>query len=173
MALDITNFRSNFDGGARPNLFEVTITDFGVAGGQNFLVKGASLPASTVASIDVPFRGRIIKVAGDRTFEDWTVTFYNNNDFLIRGAFEDWMQQYLNTHVTNIGEPDQKDYYKNMSVKQLNKADEVVAEYTIYDAFPTNVSAIDLNYDTGDTVEEFEVTFAYNYWKRDADVAGS
>lgn len=188
----ISNFKSALaGGGARPNLFEVSIPTFpsglsAVWGDNrkrdfNFLCKAAALPASNIAPIDVPFRGRILKVAGDRTFDTWTVTIINDEDFLLRNAFEVWMNRISrlssNTGITNPGS-----YMTNAFVYQLGRGYNVGKEsktmstqgalsttkplktYKFYDIFPTNVSAIDLSYDSSDTIEEFTVEFQVQYW---------
>ena len=166
-------------GGARPNLFQVNLTSF--PGGADYdsdefsiLCKAAQLPASNIASIDVPFRGRIFKVAGDRTFDTWTVTVINDNDFKIRTAMEAWMQ-FTGQYADGSGATDPSTYQVNADVVQfarnasaLNKVDTTgLAEakrYRFYGIFPTNISAIDLSYDTGDTIEEFTVEFQVQYW---------
>ena len=174
---NISDFKAGLiGGGARPNLFEVELTTLpdAVTGWDadifRFMCKAAALPAQNIANIDVPFRGRIFKVAGDRTIDTWTVTVINDEDFRIRNAFEDWTQQIANLD-TNIGATDPSAYMTNAKVFQLgrgttksskdsNGTDNVVLkEYEFVDIFPTTVSSIDLSYDTGDTIEEFTVEF--------------
>ena len=186
----LSNFKSRLEGGgARPNLFEVTLPSFPDAAkpfwaeGNNesntkfsFLCKAAQLPASTVASVPVAFRGRELKVAGERTFDPWTVTIINDEDFGLRTSFEAWMNKLskLNdaTGVTNPGS-----YMTNAYVKQLGRgkkkfADEnikggessILRTYKFYDVWPSNVSAIELSYDTTNTVEEFTVEFQVQYF---------
>jgi|TARA_B100000035_G_scaffold86910_1_gene73001 hypothetical protein len=170
-------------GGARPNLFEVTFPQnnvFTFEGGSDsqldstVLVKAAQLPASNVASIDVPFRGRIMKVAGDRTFDTWTVTVINDVDFNLRTTFQNWMQK-IAQYADASGEANPTDYKSTAVVKQLGRLAsdtgttakaglERVYEYTFFGIFPTNISAIDLSYDTADTIEEFTVEFQVDYW---------
>ena len=170
-------------GGARPNLFEVTFPQnnvFTFVGGSDsqldstVLVKAAQLPASNVASIDVPFRGRIMKVAGDRTFDTWTVTVINDVDFNLRTTFQNWMQK-IAQYADGSGEANPTDYKSTAVVKQLSRLAsaegttakaglESVYEYTFFGIFPTNISAIDLSYDTADTIEEFTVEFQVDYW---------
>ena len=161
MAHSIEKIKSTLKGGgARPNLFQVNLTSF--PGGADYdsdefsvLCKAAQLPASNIASIDVPFRGRIFKVAGDRTFDTWTVTVINDNDFKIRTAMEAWMQ-FVGQYADGSGATDlsAKDGQGLSNAKQ----------YKFYGIFPTNISAIDLSYDTGDTIEEFTVEFQVQYW---------
>ena len=172
----ISDFKSALiGGGARPNLFEVELTTLpgGIAwDADNFryMCKAASLPASTIANIDVPFRGRIFKVAGDRTIDVWSVTVINDEDFKLRNAFEDWMNLIAKLD-NNLGATQPEAYMTNAKVFQLGRgstksstsntgeANTVLKEYEMIDIFPTSVSAIDLSYDTGDTIEEFTVEF--------------
>ena len=174
---NISDFKSKLiGGGARPNLFEVELTTLpdGVTGWDadsfQFLCKAAALPAQTIASIDVPFRGRIFKVAGDRTIDTWTVTVINDEDFVLRNGFENWTQQIADL-TTNLGATDPSAYMTNAKVFQLGRGSSkastsssgnenvVLKEYEFIDIFPTSVSAIDLSYDTGDTIEEYTVEF--------------
>ena len=173
----ISDFKSALiGGGARPNLFEVELTTLpdGVEGWDaeifRFMCKGASLPPQTIASIDVPFRGRIFKVAGDRTIDPWTVTIINDEDFRLRSAFENWTQQIADLS-TNLGATDPSAYMTNAKVFQLGRGatvasqtndgdrNAVLKEYEFVDIFPTNISQIDLSYDSSDTLEEFTVEF--------------
>ena len=175
---NISQFKSKLiGGGARPNLFEVELTTLPpsvVADWDaeifTFMCKGANLPEQSIANIDVPFRGRIFKVAGDRTIAPWTITVINDEDFRFRNAFENWTQQIANLD-DNLGTTDPNAYMVNAKVYQLGRGSEkssqnssgdsnvVLKEYEFIDIFPTNVSAIDLSYDTGDTIEEFTVEF--------------
>ena len=162
-------------GGARPNLFEVELTTLpaGLSWDADifrYMCKAASMPASTVANIDVPFRGRIFKVAGDRTIEPWTVTIINDENFRIRNAMEQWVDLIAKLD-TNLGATDPSAYMTNAKVFQLGRgstpnsqtnagdANAVLKEYEFIDIFPTSVSAIDLSYDSSDTIEEFTVDF--------------
>jgi hypothetical protein len=170
MSLNIDEFKSRLtQGGARPNLFRCTITNPGVNAGvpvelTSFMCKGAALPASVIAQIDVPFRGRQLKVAGDRTFENWTATIFAEGTFAVRNSFEQWMNS-INSHVEGVAqELNPSAYQAQILVEQLNRKNEVIKGYTIEGAFPVNVSAIDLSYDTNDTIGEFTVEFAYQYW---------
>ena len=183
MAHTIQDFKSALKrGGARPNLFEVIMTD-NIPGGADFnadeftiLCKAAQLPASNIASIDVPFRGRIFKVAGDRTFDTWSITVINDEDFRIRKAMEAWMQT-IGQYGDGSGSVAPADYMRDVTVNQLkrlpsdlgNPAGEgagldIAATYKFYSIFPTNISAIDLSYATADTIEEFTVEFQVQYW---------
>ena len=165
-------------GGARPNLFEVTIPALpdGIAwDGDTFryMCKAASMPASTIANIDVPFRGRIFKVAGDRTVDVWSVTVINYEDFKLRNAFEEWMDLIAKLD-NNLGATDPSAYMSNAKVFQLGRGsapnsttnagdtNAVLKEYEFIDIFPTTVSSIDLSYDSSDAIEEFTVDFQVN-----------
>lgn len=187
----ITQFKSALQGGgSRPNLFEVRLPSLpaaalGAAWDANtfeFLCKAAALPASNIASIDVPFRGRILKVAGDRTFDTWTVTVINDEDFKIRNAMENWMNG-ISKLDNNSGATEPTQYMTNAEVFQLGRGYDKgrfsdtnnggnanggtatpLKSYKFYDIFPTNISAIDLSYDTSDTIEEFTVEFQVQYW---------
>jgi hypothetical protein len=168
----ITDFKSKLTGGgARPNLFEVELAFPSAVGVDNdtlqkarFLVKAAALPASTVAPIDVPFRGRILKIAGDRTFETWTITVINDVDFSIRSAFEKWMNT-INKMSDATGLTDPADYQADAFVYQLDRDSSVLRSYKFYDVFPTNISTIDLSYETTDTIEEFTVELQVQWWE--------
>lgn len=191
----ITQFKSKLSGGgARPNLFEVNLENFKFATGWDnesfqFLCKAASLPASTIAPIDVPFRGRVLKVAGDRTFDTWSVTVINDENFKLRTAFEQWMNG-ISKLSDNSGATQPISYMGNAVVHQLGRGYDkgvssttnsgsgdgsggkttVTALRTYYfdGIFPTNISAIDLSYDSSDTIEEYTVEFQVQYW-----IAGS
>ena len=168
----ITDFKSKLTGGgARPNLFEVELAfpaDVGVDNDTlqkaRFLVKAAALPASTVAPIDVPFRGRILKIAGDRTFETWTITVINDVDFSIRSAFEKWMNT-INKMNDGTGLTDPEAYQADAYVYQLARDGGILRSYHFYDVFPTNISTIDLSYETTDTIEEFTVELQVQWWE--------
>ena len=172
----ISNFKSQLiGGGARPNLFEVELTTLptGIAWpADNFryMCKAAQLPASVIANIDIPFRGRIFKVAGDRTIEPWSITVINDEDFRIRKAMEEWVDRIAKLE-NNLGATNPSAYMVNAKVFQLGRGatpssknnagdrNAVLREYEFIDIFPTNVSSIDLSYDSSDTIEEFVVDF--------------
>ena len=169
-------------GGARPNLFEVELTTLPAGIGWNssdfsYMCKAATLPASNIANIDIPFRGRIFKVAGDRTIDPWTVTIINDENFNLRNAFEEWADLIASLE-RNMGATDPEAYMVNAKVYQLGRgsspnsqtnagnANSVLKEYEFQDIFPTTVSAIDLSYDSTDAIEEFTVDFqvqSYNF----------
>ena len=172
----ISQFKSQLiGGGARPNLFEVELTTLpaGIAWpADNFryMCKAAQLPASVIANIDIPFRGRIFKVAGDRTIEPWSITIINDEDFRIRKAMEEWVDLIAKLE-NNLGATDPSAYMVNAKVFQLGRGstpssknnagdrNAVLREYEFINIFPTNVSSIDLSYDSSDTIEEFVVDF--------------
>ena len=168
----ISDFKSRLSGGgARPNLFEVELAFPDAVAIANdvlqksrFLVKAAALPASTIAPVEIPFRGRILKVAGDRTFETWTITVLNDTDFSIRSAFEKWMNV-INKMSDATGLVDPEAYQKDATVKQLDRDGSVLRSYKFWDIFPTNISTIDLSYETTDTLEEFTVELQVQWWE--------
>ena len=180
----ISEFKSRLlGGGARPNLFEVELTTLPTsvalpwqAERFGFLCKAAQMPAQTIANIDVPFRGRIFKVAGDRTIENWSITVINDEDFLFRNAFEEWTQQIANLD-DNMGSTSPSSYMVNAKVYQLGRgstqasqnnggdSNVVLKEYEFIDIFPVSVGSIDLSYDSTDTIEEYTVEFAVQSYR--------
>ena len=182
----INDFKNNLRGGVRPNLFNVRInfpqiirSTLGSTRGSgeatletesSYLCRSAALPASTQGLIEVPFRGRFLKIPGDRTFEAWTATFYNTENFNLRTAFELWINA-ANKSDENIGLVNFGDlggtgaYFSDIVVQQKGKTnkDEVLREYKLIGSWPTNVSAINLAYDSNDQIEEFDVEFQYQY----------
>ena len=167
--LGVDDFKSKLKGGgARPNLFNVKMNFPAYALGDaeltSFMCKAAALPASTVGLITVPFRGRQLKIAGDRTFETWSVTVINDTDFSVRDAMERWMNG-INSHNANTGFNDPAEYQTDLSVEQLDKDGIVLKTYNFRSCFPTNIAAIELSYETVDAVEEFTVEFQVQYWE--------
>ena len=168
----ITDFKSKMaGGGARPNLFEVELVfpdpiaiENDVKEKSRFLVKAAQLPASNITTIEVNFRGRILKIAGDRTFDTWTVTVINDVDFAIRSAMEKWMD-FINSMEDATGSQDPAEYQPDAYVHQLDRDGSTLRTYKFHDVFPTNISAIDLSYETVDSVEEFTVEFQVQWWE--------
>jgi len=175
----VSQFKSALiGGGARPNLFQVELASFPTAATGTswdsdkftYMCKSAALPASNIGSIDVPFRGRIFKVAGDRTFDTWTVTIINDEDFKLRNAFEAWMEG-ISKLDNNLGATQPASYMTDATVYQLGRGstpsstsnagsdNSILKVYTFKDIFPTNISQIDLSYDSSDTIEEFTVEF--------------
>lgn len=155
-------------GGARANLFKATITFPGFAGGDTeltqFMCKAAQLPSSVIGQIDVAYRGRQLKMAGDRTYENWSITIINDTGFEVRDAMERW-QNGIATHQSNGGLSNPSDYQTDLSVDQLDKDGSILKTYTFRGAFPVNVSSIDVGNDSADTIEEFTAEFAYQYWE--------
>ena len=170
----ITDFKSKLSGGgARSNLFECELafpTAVNVEGLNDilnkarFLVKAANLPASNVAPIEVPFRGRVLKIAGDRTFDTWTITIINDTDFAIRSAFEKWMNS-INRLSDATGTNNPADYQEDAYVHQLDRDGSTLRTYRFYDVFPTQISQVDLSYETVDTIQEFTVELQVLYYE--------
>lgn len=168
----ISDFKSKLSGGgARPNLFEVVLSfpaaapaDTNVLDKSRFLVKTAALPASNIAPIGVPFRGRILQIAGDRTFDTWTITVINDTDFAIRSAFEKWMNA-INRVSDNTGATNPELYQADAFVYQLDRDGSTLRAYHFYDIFPTNISAIDLSYESGGDIEQFTVELQVQWWE--------
>lgn len=171
----ISAFKAQMQGGgARPNQFRVELTfpafvgSVGAAAGNaaQFLCRSAQLPASTIEDITAAYRGRPVHFAGERTFQPWTISVLNDNNFLIRNVMEKWSNGVLNYTATNgILRP--SDYQVDMSVYQLDRNDNIIKTYKFYDAYPTNVGAIQLAFDQNNAIEEFEVEFVYNYFTTD------
>ena len=171
---NISNFKHQglTYGGARPSLFEVYLTiptfvaaETGSDTKFRFTCRGAQLPAATVGTIEVGYFGRTIKLAGDRTFADWTVTVMNDEDFLVRSMFEKWSNA-LNKLEANQRQAygTENDYKAVMNVIQYSKDGNVIRAYDIIGAYPSTVDSIDLNWETTNQVETFGVTFSYDYW---------
>ena len=170
-------------GGARPNLFQVTMNfPAGITGGRNrsagrgsggssttkasYMCKMAALPASTIAPIEVPFRGRKLQIAGDRSFEPWNITCINDTDFGIRNQYEEWMNM-INEHKNNTGLTEPSSYMADMIVAQLDKDGTVLKSYDIRGTFPTSLGAIELDYGSENVIEEFTVELQVQYWESD------
>ena len=179
----ITDFKSKLTGGgARSNLFEcelafppaVNVEGLNdILNKARFLVKAANLPASNVAPIEVPFRGRVLKIAGDRTFDTWTITIINDTDFAIRSAFEKWMNT-INRVSDNTGTTNPADYQADAFVFQLDRDGQSIRKYRFYDTFPTQVGPIELSYDA-QGIQEFTVELQVQYieiLKGDSPVSG-
>jgi hypothetical protein len=168
---NINDFKAKLaGGGARANQFKVTMPFPGYAqvGGEiedlAFLCTTAQIPAMNVGLVNVPFRGRQIKIAGDRTFADWSITVLNDTNFKLRNAFERW-QNGINNMSDNEGLSNPVDYQVDAFVDQLDRNGNTLKSYTLRGAFPTEVAAIDLNFGTNDEVETFGVTFQYQYFE--------
>ena len=167
--LGVDDFKAKLrGGGARPNLFKATINFPGYANGDaeltSFLCETAQLPGSTMGTIIVPFRGRQLKMAGDRTFDVWTPTIINDTDFSVRDAMERWMNG-MNEHIENTGFANTTSYETDMIVEQLDKDGSTLKTYNFRGTFPTAISAIDLNYASENEIERFTVEFQVQYWE--------
>ena len=175
MAFALSDFKTNLTGGgARPALFTVELK-YPTAVKQDktipsrFLVKGASIPASTIGTYDVFYHGKAIHVAGDRTFETWDTTIINDEDYGIRIALEKWMDlladHKLNTRVGfSSSEGEQASYKQDIFVTQFGKDGEHKHHYHFLGAFPTTISAIPLDWGTASEIEEYTVTWTYDKW---------
>lgn len=166
--LGVDDFKAKLrGGGARPNLFKATINFPAYAQGDveitSFLCTGAALPASTMSTITVPFRGRELKMAGQRTFEPWAVRIINDTDFAVRNAMERWMNG-MNNHRQNTGLTNVNDYSADLLVEQLDKDGSTLKTYNFRGCFPTQVSTIELGY-ASEGIEEFTVDFQIQYWE--------
>lgn len=192
----ISAFKSNIvdkGGLARANLFQVDldfpdkvkaagtfkantggkyITDSDKLG--KFVCRAAQLPASTIGVVEVPFRGRMLKIAGDRTFEPWTITVMNDQDYRLRSAFEIWigMIQETDHNFTTLGveaSTSSDAVYKTMKVKQLQRGgtNQKIVEYKFKNAYPSAISAIDLDWGSNDAIQEFTVEFQISHWTED------
>lgn len=180
----VSEFLDKIQQGVRPNMF---LCDFEFPNNNkpgtteldliNIMCKSAALPASNLGVIEVPFRGRTVKIAGDRTFDTWTATFINDKDFKIRQFMEKWMEN-INKHDDNtavaIVPEVTTGYTGNILVKQLERDNtatgSIVRQYKLWDVFPTNISQIDLAYDSNDQIEDFTVEFQLQYWTVDNGV---
>ena len=179
-ALGLLSFQKAIKGGVRPNLFQVNhsfptgvatpaITE--VQGGEvAYMCKAAALPATNIGTVELPFRGRVIKVPGGRTYETWTATFYMDDAFELRSAYEKWIEL-TNGVDTNTATADVSTagMLENITVEQLNKFGgtatdlEVIRKYELFQGFPVSVSQVSVAYDNNDSFEEFDVEFAYQY----------
>ena len=154
-------------GGARPNQFKVWLTfpspiPNGVES-DNFLVTAASLPASNVNPTIVQYRGREVKLAGERTFDPWTITVINDTQMSLRTKFEQWSNM-MNIRANNGGITLPSKYMVDLSVEQLDRNNEIIRSYGLKGAFPITVSEVGLSYGSNDVISEFTVTFQYQYF---------
>ena len=185
---NVSQFLNKIKQGVKPNMYQVSVNwpselDQGKGATDkdlvNILCKSAALPASNLGVIEVPFRGRTVKIAGDRTFDTWSATFINDEDMKIRAYFEEWLAD-INSHENNASplfrpQTTTEGYMANLKVAQLEKNATtnggVIREYTLHHAFPTSVSQIDLAYDSNDQVSEFSVEFQLSYWTAESKSA--
>ena len=163
--------------GARANLFEIeigfptaiasTITSTVAKDKARILCKAAAVPGFTVGTIEVPYRaGRRIKIPGDRTFADWTVTIINDEDHSLRQAFNAWINLISKGNYNSATKSSAiSEYYQDITCNHLKADNTISRKYQLNDAFPTDVSAIDLSFDSTDTLSEFTVNFQYHYLK--------
>ena len=180
---NLTSFKSKIGYGIRPNLFMVQVTDLEDNIGDSDKINGsdadftfrcryAGILASTLGTVEVPFRGRVIKLPGDRTFESWTITVMADEDMSVRGYFEKWMEK-LNKHENGAGYTE--DFASTLKVSQLQRGTSadtalkdphsIVRSYEFFNAFPTNIAQIDLSYDNNNTIAEYTVEFQYDWWE--------
>jgi hypothetical protein len=177
--LNVDNFKKTLKGGgARSNLFTVELDlpgaiSFDGEGSMNeasqFLVKTAEIPGSTISPIIIPFRGRQLKISGDKTFEPWTVTVLNDVNFTIRRAMESWMN-YMNNHQDNQGESNPVNYEANLKVSQIDRNTGLPfgdQTWTFVGAWPSDLAAIPVSFDAENQIEEYQITFQYQYWTSD------
>ena len=169
--MSIDNFKANLTGGgARANQFRVILNSAPVAPSieivkASFLIKAAALPGQTITEIAVPFRGRNIYITGDRPApETWSVTVYNDTDFMIRNAMELW-QNGINSYVDNTGLVSPSDYQTDLTVEQLDRDDTVLKSYIFRNSFPLTVSAIDLSSAEATEIETFEIEWRYQHFE--------
>jgi hypothetical protein len=177
MAFNVAEFRANLIGdGARPNLFQVTLTfptiaANGTAAGQKttFMAKGAQLPGSTIGQVPLFYFGRELKFAGNRQFADWTLQIINDEDFTIRRALESWMNG-INSHAGNVrtgAAAGPSGYTVDALVTQYGKTGDTLKTYKFVGVYPLDLAPIDLDWGSNDTIEEYAVTFAYQWWETD------
>lgn len=162
-------------GGARPNLFRViptfpttvsTISPgvMGIVQLSSFMIKAASIPAQTIQPIEMKYMGRTIKLPGDRAFEDWNITVINDGNFAIKNAFERW-SNYINGHVSNLGVADNgASFMSDWTLEHLDKAGNIISTYRLVGCWPQQIAAIELNWETENSIEEFQVTLSYQYF---------
>lgn len=169
MAFNITQFQGSMKfGGARGALFEVRVTNpINPSADSDFPFKcrAAQIPAADVESIEVPYFGRMVRFAGNRTFAEWSVTVLNDEDFAVRNTLEQWNAAIngFQTNQRNVGVGNPLDYKSDAQVIQYSKTGSVLREYTFVGLYPQSVGSIDLSWDSND-IEVFDVTFAYDYW---------
>ena len=178
MAFNVNQFRSQLTGdGARPNLFEVSMPfpGFSLPGNAQtkltFMCKTAQLPGATLGVVPMQYFGRELKFVGNRTFADWTITVINDEDFIVRNAFERWMNG-INSHNLNVRNPIASTplgYSVDGTVTQFGKAGNTLKKYNFVGLFPTDITAIDVDWGSNDAIEEFSVTLTYQWWEAVAD----
>lgn len=180
MAFSIDEFRAALKfGGARNTLFRVDLT-FPVGIGSQAarmipkMAKASSLPPTEHGIIQVPVFGRTIKINGDKSYGSWTVTFYNDEDFQLRHAFEQWQNQ-MQTIESNIATPLAllpAQYKQDAKISQYSKDDKLLRTYKFSGLFPAQVSGIQMDWGATNQIEEFQVTFEYDYHIVDEGTTG-
>ena len=167
---NISDFKAKLaGGGARANQFKVTMPFPGYAsvGGEieelAFLCRATSIPSMEIANIPVPFRGRSIKIAGDRTIPDWSITVYNDTNFKLRDAFERW-QNGINNMSDNEGLTNPVDYQVDAFLDHLDRNGNTIKSYTLRGVYPINIAGIPLDYEEAGAIEQFEVSLAYQFF---------
>jgi hypothetical protein len=173
MPFSVNQFRAQMIGdGARPNLFEVTMPFPAFSSPENaqekltFMCKTAQLPGSTIGVVPLQYFGRELKFAGNRVFTDWLVTVINDEDFVVRNAMERWLQN-INSHTANLRNPSAvspSSYTVDATVDQYGKAGNIIKSYKFIGMFPSDITPIDLDWGANDTIEEYSITFAYQWW---------
>lgn len=165
----LQSLKSAIGVGARSNLFRVSydakafpVTSVLTQAG--FLTKAAALPASTLGIIEVPFRGRRLKIAGDRTFAEWTATVISDQGFKVRTALEDFQEKFNTTDYNNALLGDRSSDTSTVKIEQLNNGGTAIRTYSLQNCFISEIGAIDLSYDTTDAIEEYTVTWVYEYF---------
>lgn len=177
MGFNANEFRTAMPlGGARPNLFEVEINfpdfvDGGTLAGRQarLLCQSASVPASSVGTVEVPYFGRTVKFAGDRTYDEWSTTILNDETFSVRRALEQWQNavnqfDFNSFNRQNVDAGGSVGYLANITVKQFTKTGTVAQQYQLKNAWPSEIGEIDLDWGTTDEIETFDVTFTYDYY---------
>ena len=160
----INEFKANLIGaGPRSNRFKVFVPR--LPGGQEFLIKAASLPGQTITPLPVTFQGMTVNIAGDRTYETWATTVYNDNDFSVKGAIEEWMQEIV-PYASSNGTVGYEYMADRATVTQLDRADNIIATYEFFNMWPTALGAITLDSSGADAVEEFDATWVYSHFER-------
>ena len=175
MTFSVSEFRAQLTGdGARPNLFAVTlvfpsfVTNASAAGSKTtFMAKAAQLPGSSVNNVPMYYWGRELKYPGNRTFADWTLTIINDEDFIIRNAIENWSNA-INSHSANLRAANalnMSQYAVDCTVAQYGKTGSIIKTYSMIGAWPVDLAPIDLDWGSNDTIEEYSVTMAYQWWE--------
>lgn len=168
--MSLEKIKTNLKSGARPNKYMVTIPSDLVGIGTDILdilCKGASLPDATINAIQIYNQGRILPIAGDKSYtQTWDVTFYNTHDLAIRNGFEQWMKKIDDVQAHYRELENNNEYMKDLNVEQLDGKNQSTAKYKIYNAWPSVISSVDLADDAQDTVSEFTVTFSFSHWEK-------